>query len=48
MRRKPLDAPENLPKEEARQVAFGKLLLGEVARMPDGASAVLNSRCGAQ
>jgi hypothetical protein len=30
MRREPLDAPENLPKEAARQVAFGKLQ-GEVS-----------------
>src|SRR5262249_5829674 len=33
----PLDAPENLPKEAARQVAFGKLQ-GEVPSMADEAS----------
>ena len=37
MRREPLDAPENLPKEAARQVAVGKLQ-GEVPGMPDEAS----------
>src|SRR5262245_59569580 len=36
----PLDAPENLPKKAARQVAFGKLQ-GEVPSMPDEASARL-------
>jgi len=37
MRREPLDAPENLPKDAARQAAFGRLK-GEVPGMPDEAS----------
>jgi hypothetical protein len=34
VRRELLDAPENLPKEASRQVAFGELQ-GEVPGMPD-------------
>src|SRR5262245_65044855 len=40
MPRESLDAPENLPEELARQVAFGELQ-GEVSGMPDEATAGL-------
>ena len=40
MRREPLDAPENLPKERRRQVALGQLQ-DEVPSMPDEAPAGL-------
>ncbi len=40
MPRESVDAPENLPKESPRQVAFGKRE-DEVSRMPDEAPAGL-------